>query len=50
VGWVSDPHHFNADPGTAFHSNADSDLAFHFKEDPDPAPATTSLKALQALI
>jgi hypothetical protein len=37
--WVSDPHHFNADPDPAYHLNADLDPAFHFNAVPDPNPA-----------
>jgi hypothetical protein len=36
--WVSDPHHFNADPDPAFHLNADLDPSFHFIAVPDPDP------------
>jgi hypothetical protein len=34
---VSDPHHFNADPGSSFFFNADPGSSFFFNADPDPA-------------
>jgi len=38
VGRVADPHHFIADPDTAFHFDADQGTAFHFNVNPDTAP------------
>jgi hypothetical protein len=37
LGRVSDPHHLNADPDSAFHFKADMDPAFYFNADPYPA-------------
>jgi hypothetical protein len=36
---VSDPHHFNADPGSSFSLKvSDPDPGFHLNVDPDPDP------------
>ncbi len=33
---IMDPHHFNADPDSAFHFDAGPDTTFHSYADPDP--------------
>jgi hypothetical protein len=37
TGSVMDPHHFDADPDSAYHLDADPDLTFQPVADPDPS-------------